>query len=382
MNDPFPQLARRISDLIQSYRSGHSRPDPKGFEALAADIFAAQFEHNPAYQTWCKARGVTPDQHPASHQFPAVPTALFKETLFTCIPPGQRVAEFHSSGTTSQHPSRHVHSTDSLALYRSSALAHFEHHLLPDLEELVETGLHEPEDKPTFISLTPSPRDAPHSSLVRMFGDIFIAHGHPDSVFVGRIGGDSGWELDHGRLREALILSLCTLRPVFLLGTAFNVVHLIDHLVEADQNYYLPEGSRLMETGGYKGRSREISRTDLHLEVEQFLGIVPAAIVTEFGMSELGSQGYDRVAKPLTKGKAVPPVFTFPPWARATVVSPETGLEVADGERGLLRVVDLANLWSVSAVQTADEAIRRGNRFEWIGRDIQAEPRGCSRMSL
>jgi hypothetical protein len=382
MNDPFPQLARRISKLIQSFRSGHSRPDPKGFEALAADIFAAQFEHNPAYQTWCKARGVTPDQHPASHQFPAVPTALFKETLFTSIPPEKRIAEFRSSGTTSQQPSRHVHSTDSLALYRESALAHFEQHFLPDLEELVETGLHEPEDKPTFISLTPSPGVAPHSSLARMLGDIFSAHGHPDSVFVGRIGRDAGWEIDFPRLDEAFIHAQCTLRPVFLLGTAFNVVHLIDRLVDEDRVHHLMEGSRLMETGGYKGRSRELSRPDLHGEAHLFLGLAPSGIVTEYGMSELSSQGYDRVAKPLSKGQYVPPIFTFPPWARATVVSPETGLEVADGERGLLRVVDLANLWSVSAIQTADEAIRRGNRFEWIGRATQSEPRGCSRMSL
>jgi hypothetical protein len=74
-------------------------------------------------------------------------------------------------------------------------------------------------------------------------------------------------------------------------------------------------------------------------------------------------------------------VFHFPHWCRASVVSPETGAEVADGTRGIVRIVDLANLWSVATIQTSDEAIRRGDQFELLGRVALAEPRGCSRMT-
>jgi hypothetical protein len=75
-------------------------------------------------------------------------------------------------------------------------------------------------------------------------------------------------------------------------------------------------------------------------------------------------------------------VFHFPPWARAQVISPETGREVADGETGLIRIFDLANVYSVMAVQTEDLGIRRGDGFELLGRAVLAEPRGCSLMAV
>ena len=73
--------------------------------------------------------------------------------------------------------------------------------------------------------------------------------------------------------------------------------------------------------------------------------------------------------------------FQFPPWARAQINSPETGREVAEGEAGLIRIFDLANVFSVAAIQTEDLAVRRGDGFELIGRAELAEPRGCSLMT-
>jgi hypothetical protein len=89
-------------------------------------------------------------------------------------------------------------------------------------------------------------------------------------------------------------------------------------------------------------------------------------------MSELSSQAYDRVL-PETGGG-----FRFPPWARAQVISPETGREAADGETGMVRVFDLANVRSALAVQTEDLAVRRGEGFELTGRAAGAAARGCS----
>jgi hypothetical protein len=94
-------------------------------------------------------------------------------------------------------------------------------------------------------------------------------------------------------------------------------------------------------------------------------------------MSELSSQAYDspRLAPDAAR------LFRFPPWARVQIISPETGREVADGETGLVRVFDLANVFSVAAIQTEDLAVRRGDGFELIGRAQLAEPRGCSLMT-
>ena len=148
-----------------------------------------------------------------------------------------------------------------------------------------------------------------------------------------------------------------------------------------------------METGGYKNRSRSMPKTELHALITERLGVPPSHIICEYGMSELSSQAYDdvtswRVASCASNSRhsrhpsPVTRHFHFPPWARAQIISPETGREVADGETGLIRVFDLANVFSVMAIQTEDLGIRRGDGFELIGRAQLAEPRGCSLMAV
>jgi hypothetical protein len=134
----------------------------------------------------------------------------------------------------------------------------------------------------------------------------------------------------------------------------------------------LPGGSRIMETGGYKNRSRSLPKARLHFLLTELLGVPRENIICEYGMSELSSQAYDTNSQRQ---------FRFPPWARVQIISPETGREVADGEKGLIRIFDLANVHSVAAIQTEDLGVRRGDGFELIGRAQVAEPRGCSLMT-
>jgi hypothetical protein len=102
--------------------------------------------------------------------------------------------------------------------------------------------------------------------------------------------------------------------------------------------------------------------------------------VSEYGMSELSSQAYDkRIGTELNS--SVPRYFRFAPWARSQVVSPETGLEVGIGETGLIQVYDLANVWSVMAIQTEDLGVRHHDGVELLGRAEMAEAKGCSLMS-
>ena len=132
-------------------------------------------------------------------------------------------------------------------------------------------------------------------------------------------------------------------------------------------------GSRVMETGGYKNRSRTLLKGELHALITERLGVPRENIICEYGMSELSSQAYDSGIHPR--------VFRFPPWVRVQIISPENGREVADGESGLIRIFDLANVFSVAAIQTEDLGVRRGDGFELIGRAQLAEPRGCSLMN-
>jgi hypothetical protein len=117
-------------------------------------------------------------------------------------------------------------------------------------------------------------------------------------------------------------------------------------------------------------------KAELHALLTQRLGVPASRIVCEYGMSELSSQAYDSVA-----GIGGARRFDFPPWARAQIISPETGREVGEAETGLIRIFDLANVYSVMAIQTEDLGARRGGGFELLGRAASAETRGCSLRS-
>lgn len=342
----------------------------RGFDALALALFRIQFAVNAPFRALCQARGVSPDDVANWREIPAVPTDAFKEADVTCLAPDERTAVFHSSGTTQQRPSRHFHSAGSLALYEASLKPWFHRHLLgKDAPGGIAAGLR-------FVSLTPPAAVVPRSSLVHMLDVVARGSGGGDPLFAGRTDADGAWSIDAEVVLEALAVAETTGRPLLLLGTAFNFVHLVDLLAGRGVRCRLPESSRVMETGGYKGRSREIPKDELHALITTSLGLQPGRIVTEYGMSEISSQAYEAWS-----GERGARSFAFPPWARAVVVSPENGRELEDGGTGLLRIVDLANAWSVMAVQTSDLAVRRGTGFALLGRAAAMEPRGCSLMA-
>jgi len=198
-----------------------------------------------------------------------------------------------------------------------------------------------------------------------------------DFQFTGQTDQHGAWVVDLDRTVSSLGQTATDQQPVVVLGTAFSCVQLLDHLQAKELCLTLPEGSRLLETGGYKGRVRALPKAQLYALLERQLGIRRAWIVSEYGMSELSSQAYDRQAGQPDQTR----VFRFPPWARAQVVSPEHGREVPDGATGLIRLFDLANVYSVLAIDTEDLAVRRGTGFELIGRATDAEPRGCSLLA-
>lgn len=233
-----------------------------------------------------------------------------------------------------------------------------------------------------MISLTPPSHLAPHSSLVHMFETLQRELGSADSIFLGGIAKDGAWTLDLEAAVDALRIGAQDGHTLMLLGTAFSFVHLLDYLEAQKLNFELPSGSIALETGGYKSRSRTLPRTELHSLISRRLGISPANIICEYGMSELSSQAYDRVFPGTRNTQYGTRNFRFPPWCRVQIISPETGLEVSEGETGLIRIFDLANVYSVMAIQTEDLGVRRGDHFELIGRAELAEPRGCSLMAV
>jgi hypothetical protein len=356
-----------------------------GFNRLALRLFHLQSQHNPVYWRWCKARGLQFEEIEHWSQIPAMPTAGFREMPMTCIQESERLHCFCSSGTTGQIASRHYHHHDSLRLYESSLVPPFWRHLMVPQESRVEPShKHDQSFCPLLIILTPSRVQAPSSSLVYMLETIRHKLGVQHSCITGFVDKSGGWSLDLKATKTCLTQAQETDRPVLILGTAFGFVHLLDHLTATSQSTKLPTGSRVLETGGYKGLAREIPKSELHIAISSSLGVPLENIVSEYGMCELSSQAYDHIAgaalADFSASEESQRSFLFPPWAQIRIISPETGLEISEGESGLIQIVDLANAWSVLAIQTEDVGIRTAQGFRLVGRANQADQRGCSLM--
>jgi hypothetical protein len=396
MNKELFSFASRLRELIANRQSAIGN---RQFSELALELFALQFENNAAYRKICQARGLTPKVVEHWTQIPAVPTGAFKELELSCIPAEERTAIFHSSGTTEQKPSRHFHNAESLAVYEASLWTWFAANVAIGTPSTVSANFQSDivraeavlgvplERQCQIILLTPPPEQAPHSSLVHMFETVRRNLGGASvpasrAEFPGKLAADGSWALDFDDALAALGNNpqSAIRNPQLILGTAFSFVHLLDYLVERDLRVELPAGSRVMETGGYKNRSRSMPKVELHSLIMERLGVPAENIICEYGMSELSSQAYDsEIHHP--SSTLHPRIFRFPPWARIQIISPETGREVRDGETGLIRIFDLANVFSVAAIQTEDLGIRRGDGFELVGRAQLAEPRGCSLMT-
>ena len=378
----FADYSTRLGEFIR--RSSSSQPsgtlgsirkaDQTRFNELALDLFALQYESNPPYQRFCSGHGVTPSEIRDWADIPALPVAAFKELEMTSLSAEERGKVFLSSGTTGQKPSRHWHNDESLRAYEASILGWFGTCWANQTTSATQSS---PGPLP-LLFLTPPPVLAPHSSLVHMFECIRGAFGAVESGYAGVVDPTLGWVLDGKKVEETLARAVVLHQPVGILGTAFNFVHLLDYLMERGISYALPVGSRVFETGGYKGRSRSLSKTELYSSITRSLAIPPSHIISEYGMSELSSQAYDR----RIGGPELERRFQFPPWACAQIVSPETGREVEEGGAGLIRVCDLANVRSVLAIQTEDLGVRCGEGFTLLGRAARAEPRGCSLMAV
>jgi hypothetical protein len=376
----FQDFGLRLREFIKRHAPGIAALNaPKSsseFNELALELFQLQFHYVPVYQEFCRSRGALPGMISRWQEIPALPTEVFKEFEISSLSGSERTTSFFSSGTTAHQPSRHFHNQESLEFYQASLLPPFHAHLLTGTGEnqiALPGGIYQ------FVILTPPLSLAPRSSLVYMFETARREFGAPDSAFTGHVDAGGAWVVDGQATQAVLAEAERTGRSILLLGTAFSFVHLIEHLASESVRFRLLPDSRVLETGGYKGRSRSLPKAELHQLIQERLGVSQTRIVCEYGMSELSSQAYDSVAG-RTASQPRNRVFRFPPWARAQIISPETSKEVQEGETGLIRIFDLANVRSVMAIQTEDLGVRVDEGFELLGRINQAAPRGCSLM--
>ncbi|HVS14594.1 MAG TPA: long-chain fatty acid--CoA ligase [Thermoanaerobaculia bacterium] len=338
--------------------------DPEGrreIDRLALEVVAFQHGRVPAYRRLCRARAVDPAALTSWRDSPAVPTASFKEPgLELCAAPPR--VTFRSSGTTAGAERRSEHRHPYPDLYRRVVEASFP---VACLDPALRRGA----ARVPMLSLVPPLSAVPDSSLGFLVDHVLRRWGAADSVGALDAGG-----LDADRARGFLEDSARGRRPVLVLATALALDALLAALADRPLAAPLPPGSVVFETGGFKGRERELSGDLLTARAEQRLGVPRARIVREYGMTELTSQAYTRS---LAGGD--PDVFATPPWLLWRLVDPATGGEVAPGREGMIAFFDLANLGSVAHVLTEDVGrARPEGGFELLGRARDAELRGCS----
>lgn len=352
------ELHARARAFVTAFERGE--PPPESFDALGSDLVRYQAVAMPGYARLCAARGVVPGAVSRLEDAPPVPTDAFKLTRVAAFPEAETSITFRTSGTTvgrrGEHAFRHT------ATYDAGAVAFGRWALASDLEQRVPV-----------VVIGPSPEEAPDSSLTHMIAAFVATFGVPASTPETYFVVDGVLDLDALDQRIATA-TVSGDGAILVLGTSFAFVHLLDAIDDAP--FPLPPRSRVMHTGGYKGKSRELSKEELREALSVAFAIPQRSVVNEYGMTELSSQFYEA-----TQRDPDAPEFVLrePPWARVVPVDPITLAPVAEGEIGIARIDDLMNVESAVSVLTQDRVRRiASGGFELLGRAEGAPPRGCS----
>lgn len=314
---------------------------PSEFETASLEVFKFQFENNPVYRSFCDLLYKHPSDVKTIEDIPFLPIQFFKtHQVLSNRNPIEQV--FSSSGTTGTLTSQH-HVTD-LNIYEQSFRKAFRQ-AYGDIKDYV------------ILALLPSYLEREGSSLIYMVKDFIEHSSHPESGFYLHNLTD---------LRDILTALDSQNKKILLIGVSFALLD----LVELYQFQF--HNTIVMETGGMKGKRKEIVREELHHTLKQGFGV--ETIHSEYGMTELLSQAY-------SKGNGV---FECPGWMRILVRDPEDALSIlASHQTGGVNIIDLANYHSCAFIATQDLGkVLPNQRFEIIGRFDTSDIRGCNLMVL
>ncbi len=311
------------------------------FTKKALEVFNYQFKNNKVYRSFCDLLYVHPSDISTIEEIPFLPIQFFKSR--EVVSSSDKVeAVFNSSGTTGTTTSRHL--VKDLSIYEASYLKGF-HHFYGNIKEYV------------VLALLPNYLERKGSSLVYMVNDLIQKTENPESGFYLN-------NLDE--LAKKLIALDKKGQKVLLIGVSFALLDLIE------KYQFNLKNTLVMETGGMKGRRKELIRVELHALLKK--GFSVRKIHSEYGMTELLSQAY-------SKGNGV---FETPPWMKILIRDTEDALKILPQEKtGGINVIDLANYNSCSFIATQDLGKVHGNdTFEIIGRFDNSDLRGCNLMVL
>ena len=311
------------------------------FTEIALAVFKHQFKNNKVYRSFCDLLYIHPSSITTIEEIPFLPIQFFKSRqVLSSLDEVQET--FTSSGTTGSIVSKHL--VTDINFYKESYLRGFAH-FYGNIEEY------------TILALLPNYLEREGSSLVFMVADLIQKSKNLES----------GFYLDNRKeLAQKLIELDKTGQKTLLIGVSFALLDLIEM-----QQFNL-KNTIIMETGGMKGRRKELVREELHAILKDGFGVTE--IHSEYGMTELLSQGY-------SKGNGL---FETPPWMKILTRDTEDALTINDsGKNGGINVIDLANYNSCSFIATQDLGkVNENGTFEIIGRFDNSDIRGCNLMVL
>lgn len=310
------------------------------FNVALNTVFQFQYTNNNIYRQWCNLNGVNDSQLITSETVPYLPISFFKthavvSTTFTA----EQI--FESSGTTGTINSKHY--VKDIAVYQQSFNTAFQQFYGNATNYCV-------------IGLLPSYLERNNSSLVFMVNELIEQSKHPLSGF---------YLNEFDKLHAVLQQLEQQKHPTLLIGVTFG-------LLDFAEQYALPlNHTIIMETGGMKGRRRELTRQEVHTILQQRFSV--DSIHSEYGMTELLSQAYSK-----GNGK-----FICPPWMKVVIRDEDDPLHIKTSGKGILNVIDLANVYSCSFIATDDIGVLyEDGSFEVQGRMDNSDIRGCSLLAL
>jgi len=324
------------------------------FNEMALALFAYQVAHNEPYKRFCRQRGRTARTVRRWQDIPAVPISAFKDLTLSCCDPDEAARVFMTSGTTQEGVrGKSFHPT--LEVYDASMIANFRDRFVPDLDR-IRMGI-----------LFPDELAMRNSSLAHYLALAKEHFGTPDSHYLLTDDG-----VDQVRLLTELALAETSGEPYALLGASYSFVHLMDKMAAMGESAALPKGSRILDTGGFKGQSRELEPDEFYNRLSSFFGVPRESCINMYGMTELSTQFYD------WGNETCPSVKSGPHWIRTRAVNPLTGEDVPEGEVGVLAHCDLAHFNIVTTILTEDAGVEVEDGFLLLGRADGAEAQGCS----
>ncbi len=359
------RLTEKIKKFISEGDKLSKHEREKDFNNLCVACFKVQAKNIPGYAKLCAQKKIDIDAVKDFLEIPPVPVQAFKTSDIFIYSKEEIYKNFKTSGTSKTSQGSAYFSVSGAEITSLAIVKNAGTYLFPDNFDT------------KFFLIAPPPEAAP--SLTMAFGITEVMKNigtYGGRHYIGKDGID--WTALFSGLLECVEKNIAAT----IIAPSFAMVFMLDKMAAENMRIKLPKGSRILDAGGFKGRSREVSRAEMIRSAAEFLGVDPVYCVNALGMSELGTQYYDNNLKNFIEGIKAPAAKENPHWAKTFVVDIEDDFKILApktyGKTGALLHFDLTNIDRAVAILSDDAGRYAGSGFEICGRLSADDIKGCS----